>query len=164
VGLGDDLSGQVEPLAEVVETLGGEGVVVVLPREAGLDVAAAGQRLASLDDVKVLGVDVAVLGKVEVLLSDENALCGDRVSACPYMQRKAAKKMYKCAIAMARARKNTNLGRGTWGGIVSMLFMFNCRERERGNREQLNISKCTSRRGCETRALEQCAAPTAGEN
>jgi hypothetical protein len=46
VGLGDDLSGQVEPLAEVVETLGGEGVVVVLPREAGLDVAAAGQRLA----------------------------------------------------------------------------------------------------------------------
>ena len=46
MGLGDDLSGQVEPLAEVVETLGGEGVVVVLPREAGLDVAAAGQRLA----------------------------------------------------------------------------------------------------------------------
>jgi hypothetical protein len=35
-----------EPLAEVVETLGGEGVVVVLPREAGLDVAAGGQRLA----------------------------------------------------------------------------------------------------------------------
>ena len=53
VGLGDDLSGQVEPLAEVVETLGGEGVVVVLPREAGLDVAAAGQRLAcaALDQV-----------------------------------------------------------------------------------------------------------------
>jgi hypothetical protein len=46
VGLRNDLSGQVEPLAEVVETLGGEGVVVVLPREAGLDVAAGGQRLA----------------------------------------------------------------------------------------------------------------------
>ena len=46
MGLRDDLSGQVEPLAEVVETLGGEGVVVVLPREAGLDVAAGGQRLA----------------------------------------------------------------------------------------------------------------------
>lgn len=28
VGGGDDLSGEVEPLAEVVETLGGEGVVV----------------------------------------------------------------------------------------------------------------------------------------
>jgi hypothetical protein len=42
--------------------------------------------LTSLDDEKVLGVDVSVLGKVEVLLCDENALCGDRVSACPYMQ------------------------------------------------------------------------------
>ena len=39
-----------------------------------------------LDDVKVLGVDVAMLGEVEVLLCDENALCGDRVSACPYVQ------------------------------------------------------------------------------
>ena len=42
--------------------------------------------LTSLNDVKVLGVDVAVLGKVEVLLSNENSLCGDRVSACPCMQ------------------------------------------------------------------------------
>jgi hypothetical protein len=42
--------------------------------------------LTSLDDVKVLGVDVSVLGKVEVLLCDENALCGDRVSACPCVQ------------------------------------------------------------------------------
>jgi hypothetical protein len=31
VGLGHNLSREVEPLAEVVETLGGEGVVVVLP-------------------------------------------------------------------------------------------------------------------------------------
>lgn len=92
VRLGDDLSRQVEPLAEVVETLGGEGVVVVLPREAGLQVAAGGERLASLDDVKVLGVDVAVLGKVEVLLSNENALCGDRVSASPYMQHESREK------------------------------------------------------------------------
>lgn len=42
--------------------------------------------LTSLDDEKVLGVDVAMLGLVKVLLCDENALCGDRVSACPYMQ------------------------------------------------------------------------------
>jgi hypothetical protein len=42
--------------------------------------------LTSLDDVKVLGVDVSVLGEVEVLLCDENALCGDRVSAYPYVQ------------------------------------------------------------------------------
>ena len=31
VGLGNNLGGEVEPLAEVVETLRGEGVVVVLP-------------------------------------------------------------------------------------------------------------------------------------
>lgn len=46
VRVGHDLSGEVEPFAEVVETLGGEGVVVVLPREAGLDETARGERLA----------------------------------------------------------------------------------------------------------------------
>lgn len=49
VGSGYNLSGQMEPFAEVVETLGGEGVVVVLPGEAGLKVAARGERLAGLD-------------------------------------------------------------------------------------------------------------------
>ena len=103
MGLGNDLGREVEPFAEVVETLRGEGVVVPLPREAGLEVTARGQRLAcwllepdgvaeqsvvltSLDNVKVLSINLAVLGKVEVLLSNENSLCGDRVSACPYMQ------------------------------------------------------------------------------
>lgn len=52
VGGGDNLGGEVEPLAEVVKTLGGEDVVVVLPRELGLDVAAGVQRLASLDDLE----------------------------------------------------------------------------------------------------------------
>lgn len=51
VGLRNDLSREVEPLAEVVETLGGEGVVVPLPGELGLEVAAGGQGLASLDDL-----------------------------------------------------------------------------------------------------------------
>lgn len=74
VGSRNDLSGQVKPFAEVVETLGGQGVVVVLPGELGLDVAARGQRLASLDDEQVLGVDVGVLGQVVVLSGDENAL------------------------------------------------------------------------------------------
>jgi hypothetical protein len=54
VGGRHNLGGDVEPFAEVVETLGGEGVVVVLPREASLDVAAGGQRLASLDDLFVV--------------------------------------------------------------------------------------------------------------
>lgn len=74
VGGGNDLSGKVQPLAEVVETLGGEGVVIVLPREAGLHVAARVERLAGLDDIEVLGVDIGVLGKVEVLRGDEHAL------------------------------------------------------------------------------------------
>jgi hypothetical protein len=66
--------------------------------------------LTSLDDEQVLGVDVSVLGEVEVLLRDENAFCGDRVSACPYMQQ--SREFYGCAIAMARV-EDTNLGRGT---------------------------------------------------
>jgi hypothetical protein len=52
VGGGDNLSGEVEPLAQVVQTLGGEGVVVVLPREAGLDETAGVKRLESLDDLE----------------------------------------------------------------------------------------------------------------
>lgn len=71
---GDNLGGEVKPFAEVVETLGGQGVVVVLPRELRLDIAARVQRLASLDDEEVLGVDVGVLGEVEVLLRNEYAL------------------------------------------------------------------------------------------
>lgn len=63
-----------KPFAEVVETLGGQGVVVVLPRELSLDIAAGGERLASLDNEQVLGVDIGVLGEVEVLLGDEDTL------------------------------------------------------------------------------------------
>lgn len=74
VGSGNDLSGEVKPFAEVVETLGGQGVVVVLPRELGLDIAARVERLQSLDNEQVLGVDIGVLGKVEVLLGDEDTL------------------------------------------------------------------------------------------
>lgn len=74
VGSGNDLGGQVQPFAEVVETLGGQRVVVVLPRKLGLDIAAGVEGLASLDDEQVLGVDIWMLGKVEVLLSHENAL------------------------------------------------------------------------------------------
>lgn len=54
VRLRDDLGGKVEPFAEVVETLGGEGVVVPLPGELGLEEAAGGERLASLDDLEEL--------------------------------------------------------------------------------------------------------------
>ena len=84
--------------------LGSKGVVVVLPRETGLDVAAGVQRLAGFDHllwcqisavrksiqdetfeyrisvpgvtyVEVLRVNVAMLGKVVVLLGHEHTLC-----------------------------------------------------------------------------------------
>jgi hypothetical protein len=74
VGSRNDLSGEVKPFAQVVETLGGQGVVVVLPRELGLDVASGVEGLKSLDNEQVLGVDIGVLGKVEVLLGDEDTL------------------------------------------------------------------------------------------
>lgn len=71
---GDDLGGEVQPLAEVVDALGGQRVVVVLPRELSLDITAGIERLASLDDEEVLGVDVVVLGEVVVLLGHEHSL------------------------------------------------------------------------------------------
>ena len=71
---GDDLGGEVKPLPKVVNALGGQGVVVVLPRESGLDIAAGVEGLAGLNDEEVLRVDVVVLGKVVVLLRDEDTL------------------------------------------------------------------------------------------
>lgn len=91
VGSGNDLSGEVKPLAEVVETLGGQGVVVVLPRELSLDIAARVERLHSLDNEQVLGVDIGVLGKVEVLLGDEDTLTEEVLRA---------KLLVMCAIAI----------------------------------------------------------------
>jgi hypothetical protein len=51
VGLRDDLGGQVEPFAKVVETLRSQGVVVPLPGELSLEVATGGERLACLDNL-----------------------------------------------------------------------------------------------------------------
>ncbi len=49
VGCRDDLSRDMKPFAEVIETLGSESVVVVLPRELSLEVAARGEGLAGFD-------------------------------------------------------------------------------------------------------------------
>ena len=40
---GHDLSRQVKPLAKIVEPLWCESIVIVLPRELGLEIAARGQ-------------------------------------------------------------------------------------------------------------------------
>lgn len=74
--------------------------------------------LTSLDDVEVLGVNVTVLGEVEVLLCDEYALCGDRVSAYPYMQLKATKLCIFCH-SHGMSGVYTNRGRGTYSNTVS---------------------------------------------
>jgi len=77
VGGWDNLRREMEPFAKVVETLGGQSVVVVLPGELGLKVSTRGEGLASLDDIEVLGINVGMFGKVEVLLCDENSLAED---------------------------------------------------------------------------------------
>jgi hypothetical protein len=104
-------------------------------------------RLACLDDIEVLGVDFAVLGEIEVLLRNENALCGDRVSACPYMQHESREKVVVCAIAMAR-EENTNRGRGTCRIDVSVCFQLKPDIVGRGRQKliaQCEFSKtCTS--------------------
>jgi hypothetical protein len=64
------------PLAEVLDTLGREHVVVPLPREAGLDEALGSQALHGLDNLEVGHIELLMLRRVEVLLGDENALCG----------------------------------------------------------------------------------------
>ena len=89
----DNLSGKVQPFSEVLEAFGGQSVVVVLPGESGLKVAAGGERLAGFDDleiishfqagflgwsyIEVLGVDIAMLGLVVVLFGDEHTLLED---------------------------------------------------------------------------------------
>ena len=95
VGRWNDFGGQVEPFTEVVKPFGCEGVIVVLPGELGLKIAARGQRLAGFDNLcgrdgsqwvkmyqgiclstyeEILRVDVAVLGEVGVLLGHEDTL------------------------------------------------------------------------------------------
>ncbi len=61
VGGGDDLGGEVEVLAEVVEALRGERVEVPLPAELRLDEALGGERLARLDDLQVGDLELRVL-------------------------------------------------------------------------------------------------------
>jgi len=74
VGSWDNLSWEMEPLAEVVNSGISQGIVVVLPGKLGLDVSSGVEGLEGLDDKEVSGVNVLVLWEVEVLLGDENTL------------------------------------------------------------------------------------------
>lgn len=62
------------PFTEVVDTLGGEGIVVVLPRKLGLDETLGGQALQGLDDLEVGNIKFLVFGSIVVLFGDEDAL------------------------------------------------------------------------------------------
>jgi hypothetical protein len=90
VSRGDNLSGKVEPFPEVVETFRCESIVVILPRELGLDIATGGKRLAGLDNVEILGIDVVVLWEIVVFLRDEYTLAEevlvDLLSVCLWNQ------------------------------------------------------------------------------
>ena len=63
-----------EVLAEVLDTGISQGVVVVLPRELGLDELLRVQGLESLDDLQVRDIDLVVLGGVEVLLGNQDTV------------------------------------------------------------------------------------------
>lgn len=51
VGCGNDLGGEMEPFTEIIKAFGSEGVVVPLPGELGLEVAARGEGLTRFDDL-----------------------------------------------------------------------------------------------------------------
>ena len=71
----DDLGGEGEVGAEVLDALVGEVAVVVLPVEGDADEAAAGEGLHEHHDLEVGGaLDVGVGGGDGVLLDDEDAL------------------------------------------------------------------------------------------
>ena len=72
---GNDLRGQVQDAAQVLDPFVGQKPVVVPPGEALGDVLFRFQGLHELDDLEVGDTgDLRVLGEVEVLLSEEDAL------------------------------------------------------------------------------------------
>lgn len=64
-----------EVLAQVLNTGIGQSVVVVLPRELGLDILLRVQGLKSLDDLQVGDIQLVVLRSIEVLLGNQDAVC-----------------------------------------------------------------------------------------
>ena len=77
VRCGQTASGQDTPLAQVLDTLRSEDVVVPLPRELGFHKALGGKALHGLDDLQVGDVKILVLGSIVVLLGDQDTLCSE---------------------------------------------------------------------------------------
>ena len=72
------------PLAEVVNALGGEDVVVPLPGELGLHETLGGEALHGLDDLEVGDIELFVLRRVVVLLGDQDTLCTQTAQRSAY--------------------------------------------------------------------------------
>ena len=79
-GGGDNLDGEVEVLAKVLNALVGDVPVVPLPAELLLDVAAGAEGLHGLDHLKVGNVKSVVLLGVEVLEGNEDTVCKEILS------------------------------------------------------------------------------------
>ena len=62
------------PLAEVLDTLRGEDVVIPLPGELGLHKSLGRKALHGLDDLQVGDIELLVLRCVVVLLGDQDTL------------------------------------------------------------------------------------------
>jgi len=74
VGCRDNFSREVQPFTEVLDTLGCDGVVVVLPRELGLDETLGCQTLEGFDDFEIWNVEIFMFQEVVILLSNQYAL------------------------------------------------------------------------------------------
>ena len=76
-GVGYNLGREVEVVPEVLDALVGERPVEVAPRELLVHVAAGLERLHGLDDHEVRDAgELGVLGRVEILLRDQDAVLG----------------------------------------------------------------------------------------
>ena len=74
-----DLAREMQPFAQVGESFIGQGVVVPLPRELGLDVTFGSEGLHGLDHFEVAdGGDVGVGWAVEVFGSDQDTFFEER--------------------------------------------------------------------------------------
>jgi len=74
VGRRDNFSRKMQPFAEVFNTLRSESVVIILPRELGLDEPLGRQTLKGLDNFEVRNIEIFMFGEVVVLFGNQNTL------------------------------------------------------------------------------------------
>lgn len=94
-GRRDNVRGQVEVLAQVLDTLVRQEIIEMIPGELLANEFTRLEREHELEDIKIGHVDLVVLGlRLNVLLSDEDTLCNENEN----LKGLRAKK-FKCAEA-----------------------------------------------------------------